>query len=331
MEIKYKKRRTFARRLIENQIESTLNNLGRRKAEQFTPLFNWFRTQSDLLSYRPLGGRVRFHATEEVLRVLTELFSARGYWIRDPFHWQVQPGDFTFYSQLSSLTRHLLVTHEVPRFLDSAWWSQSAESKRHRMWFRHLGQGNSMLGLRVKGLNSRPIVKRFMQAPDHYTVSEAIAWAQKPAADPAPRPVYPAGLSRRRQKRIVGRKHSALWNRIGVKDFQLTEYRFGILNIWRIRQIRRPELLREEGKVMEHCVATYEQCCQSQKTTIWSMTRKIFDGKARTRDRVLTIEVAPRRLIKQALGLRNRGAKKVEREILNRWAEQENLRIDRWV
>ena len=61
------------------------------------------------------------------------------------------------------------------------------------------------------------------------------------------------------------------------------------------------------------------------------MTRKIFDGKARTRERVLTIEVAPRRLIKQALGLRNRGPKKVEREILNRWAEQENLRIDRWV
>ena len=331
MEIKFKKRKVFARRLIESQIESALENLGHRKAELFMPLLNWFRTQSDLLRYNPRGGHVRFHATEDTLRALIELFNARSHWIRDPFHWQAQPSDTTFYSQLSSLTRHLLVTHEVPRFLDRVWWSQGESAKQHRMWFRHIGQGNSILGLRVAGLNTRPIVKRFMQAPDHYSVTDAIAWAQKPAADPILQPIYPAGLTRRRRKRLTGGKQSTLWHRIGVNDFQLIEYRFGILNIWRIRQIRRSELLRAEGKVMEHCVATYEPLCQTRKTTIWSMTRKIFDGESRSRDRVLTIEVAPSRMVKQALGHRNRRPKKVERQILNRWAAKENLRIDRWV
>lgn len=331
MDIKLAKRRSYARRLIESQIEATLKQLDCFEEEKFLLLVNRFRNESGLLDYCPQGGHARFHSTESVLRGLNELFNSRRYWIRDQFDWQPDNNDVTFYSLFGSLARHLLATHEVPRFLDSAWWSQGAEAKQHRMWFRHIGQGNSMLGLRVAGLKSRPVVRRFLQAPSHYSVPDAIAWAQKRAEPPAPVPIYPAGLSRRRRRRLHGRKSAVLWHRIGVNDFHLTEYRFGILNIWRIRQIRRSELLREEGATMKHCVATYEPQCRSGSTTIWSMTRKIFDGKDRKSDRTLTIEVTPRRVILQALGFRNRRAKKVEREIMLKWAEKENLSLYKWL
>ena len=118
---------------------------------------------------------------------------------------------------------------------------------------------------------------------------------------------------------------------MGVRDFELFEYRNNVMNIWEIRQIRTSDRLIEEGRRMRHCVATYEYDCAKGNTTIWSMSRKILDGKAKSDSRVLTIEVLPSRVIIEALGFRNRWARKSELEILRMWAERENLTIDSYV
>ncbi len=333
MENKLAKRSSFARRLINSQIASTRQQINYSDESQFLLLVNQLRDSSCLLDYSTQSGYAWFYATEYILRGLQQLCEARRHWIRDPSDWKPNPTDMTFNSLFGSLVRHLLATHAVPKFLDKAWWVDYGSAKQHQMWFRHVGQGNSMLGLRVPRLRSREVVKRFLQAPDHYTVDAAIAWAQKPKSTPATDQVYPAGASRRREKRQRGGRSEKLWKQIGVKDFFYTEDLAGILSIWQIRQIRCAQRLRDEGKTMRHCVASYEDACRMGKTTIWSMTGKVFDGKSipKNRGRVLTIEVTPGRVIKTALGPLNRRPKAKEREVMLRWAAKENLKLDRWV
>jgi len=333
MKNKLAKRSRFARRLINSQIATTLQQVNHRDEAQFLLLVNQLRDASCLLDYSTSSGHAWFCGAEYILRGLQQLCDARRHWIREPIDWAPALDDVTFNSLFGSLARHLLATHDVPKFLDKAWWTEYDSAKQHQMWFRHVGKGNSVLGLRVPRLRSREVVKRFLRAPDHYTVDAAIAWAQKTKAIVVSDQVYPAGASRRREKRQRGGRSEKLWKQIGVKDFFYTEDLAGILSMWQIRQIRCAGRLRDEGKTMRHCVACYEDACRMGKTTIWSMTGKIFDGKSpmKNRGRVLTIEVTPDRVIKTALGPLNRRPKAKEREVMLRWAAKEDLTLDRWV
>ena len=188
-----------------------------------------------------------------------------------------------------------------------------------------------MLGLKLSAIRTRPVATRFLMAPDHLTVEQAISWAQKPAPSARPRPIYPCGITLRRQKRAVAQACAKLWKRIGVSDYYQTEMRNGVLNVWQIRQILREDKLKQEGKVMKHCVGSYVNSCSTGRTTIWSMTRKIFDSESKGARRVLTIEVLPNRRISQALGFRNRDPRKDEYEILKLWAAKERLTISRYI
>lgn len=334
MENKLAKRSSFARRLISSQIVSTQKQFTGVNVAEFLSLVNQFRDASCLLDYSTHSGHAWFYSAEYILRGIKHLCNSKRYWVRDPWDWKPAQNDVTFNALFGSLARHLVATHEVPRFLDQAWWSQDCSSQQYRMWFRHLGQGNSLMGLRVPRLSSRAVVKRFLQAPDHLTVDGAISWAQKPSRNEVENQIYPAGISRRRQRKQRGYRSEKLWKRIGVNDFFHTQDLASIIYQWQIRQIRSAEKLQREGDVMRHCVGSYEDACRTGKTTVWSMTRRVYDGgmsSTKYGGRVLTIEVAPNRVIRTALGPLNRRPKADEREVFLRWAAKEKLKLDRWV
>lgn len=91
---------------------------------------------------------------------------------------------------------------------------------------------------------------------------------------------------------------------------------------WSIDQITSSKELQVEGNAMRHCVSSYVPYCRSGEISIWTMRE---DGC-----RKVTIEVRNSTIV-QARGLANRPIRPTERFLLNRWASQNNLSINRYI
>lgn len=114
------------------------------------------------------------------------------------------------------------------------------------------------------------------------------------------------------------------WPSSDIAPFELAVGRPGAnLHVWRIRELLSHAALRAEGTRMRHCVAIYGGSCAAGRCSIWSMERVDFEG---THPRV-TIEVTQSRKIVQVRGRANRAATKGELALIQRWADQEGLRI----
>jgi PcfJ-like protein len=126
------------------------------------------------------------------------------------------------------------------------------------------------------------------------------------------------------------RKWSVSWQHCQIKEFRLVEGTEDERNmrVWTITELLTSHALFVEGRAMRHCVATYGAYCARRRSSIWSMQVETKKG----RNRALTIEVdMPRRTICQARGKGNRMPRPAEREIMNRWAQQQGLLVAEWV
>ena len=78
--------------------------------------------------------------------------------------------------QSSMLLRHLYAEYKVPLFMDSVWYKGGT---LHQEWYKHLGLGKNFstaTGLPIQV--TKKIAHHFCEAPSHYTVPEALRWAQ---------------------------------------------------------------------------------------------------------------------------------------------------------
>ena len=79
--------------------------------------------------------------------------------------------------QSSMLLRHLYADYEVPLFMDSVWYKGGA---LYQDLYKHLGSGKNLrtadvpLPIQV----TKKIAHNFCEAPSHYTVPDALRWAQ---------------------------------------------------------------------------------------------------------------------------------------------------------
>lgn len=78
---------------------------------------------------------------------------------------------------------------------------------------------------------------------------------------------------------------NADWVGTGIADYEKRNND----TVWTIRELRKADAIRREGKNMQHCVATYISDCARRGTSIWSMFI-VRDGRTM---RVATIEVKP--------------------------------------
>lgn len=117
------------------------------------------------------------------------------------------------------------------------------------------------------------------------------------------------------------------WKKSHIKDFFFVD---GIetqenMIVWRIFELLSHEELQQEGKHMNHCVATYSSSCHNGRSSIWSMSAETHEGIKK----VLTIEIRTNEMdIEQVRGKRNRRATAKEREIIHRWAAREGVTWD---
>jgi len=118
----------------------------------------------------------------------------------------------------------------------------------------------------------------------------------------------------------------AEWSRSSIEEFEFREClgKGGPFRTWTIRELTSTKALVREGRVMNHCVATYVQSCLSGASSIWTLEAEM-EGK---RSKLLTIEVQPAaKSICQVRGKCNALPGEKHLGILRRWAEQAGLRL----
>ena len=154
---------------------------------------------------------------------------------------------------------------------------------------------------------------------------------------PPPRPDYSMkGRTVASVLRQVGEWHRQLgrdtnqpclsWRHSPLKDYRLVEgsEALGNMRSWTITELLTSRALFLEGRAMRHCVATYAERCARRQTSIWSV--QVEDQRGR--HRVLTVEVdLLKRAVCQARRKCNRLPQAGERELMERWAAQEGLRV----
>jgi hypothetical protein len=116
------------------------------------------------------------------------------------------------------------------------------------------------------------------------------------------------------------------WRHSPFRDFRLVDgsEALGNMRVWTITELLTSRALFLEGRAMRHCVATYAERCARRQTSIWSM--QVEDQRGR--HRVLTIEVdMPKRTICQARRKCNPLPRATEREVVERWAALEGLKV----
>lgn len=329
----YSTRRSKARREIDELIRSSTQSItgSAIQKEAFVHLLRMTQAGTELLS--PVQSN-RFgprNVCETSLQGLANVSRYQKSWQQDPSTWE--PPEGSRRRVFSSLLRHLFFGHEAPDLFVSSWLAEpTAEISQHHRWYLHICATGTIRGTDTPFKLNRLHARRFANAPHHMSVLAALHWAVNDA--PYPQQIKPKGMSRRNWKAMQAARQE--WHRtdwkppINVPDFFWSEDDSDACapTTWSIRQITRRNDLVNEGRELNHCVGSYVSDCMAGESAIFSLKRH-SGGLAK---RCLTIEVSPEHeCVVTALGRNNSRPTSKTRQLMNRWAKQNNLRIRRGV
>ncbi len=151
----------------------------------------------------------------------------------------------------------------------------------------------------------------------------------------APKPQY--SLKNKKPENLrdeIRQWHKQLWERHSKNNQWSTNHIDGFIyaekktrysHMWLIYEITTSKELYEEGRIMTHCIASYEQECLSGIVSIWSLCNL---DTSLGYEKKLTIEVHnSSRMIVQVHGKCNRNATENEMFVIQKWMEKENLKL----
>ena len=132
---------------------------------------------ADLLNVSPGTMRWGHETGNTLIEGVMTLARHHEDWLRPVDEWR--PASRNQQVQFSSLVRHLLARYEVPVFMDLVWFrGDDAEARRQQGWFKHVGGGGNIRTADVPVRMSKKMAHHFLQAPEHFTVEEALRWGQ---------------------------------------------------------------------------------------------------------------------------------------------------------
>jgi hypothetical protein len=143
----------------------------------FLSLLGCVRGRTSVLKPTSGRGTPGWVAPLFLLNRLKNLATRHNHWIRPCETWQPPRGSLRIVFR--SLAAHLLTYYPVPGFMDSAWdWPNGPESFRQQSWFIRLGRGASFRSLNLPLTLTRRMEHYLRQAPDHYSVSQALRYGE---------------------------------------------------------------------------------------------------------------------------------------------------------
>lgn len=179
MSSKDQKRKDRAKQSLDAAIQRTLAATGRNLAvkQTFLHLLGHVHAHTDLLRRTPIGGHPSWTQAEHFLMGLLALSRHHVDWLREVDAWR--PTQTNPWRQFGSLARHLLAKCPVPSFMDQVWFQEySHTSRQQQKWFKHLGRKCSIRGTDIPIRLTKRMAYLFTLAPEHYTVAQALRWAQ---------------------------------------------------------------------------------------------------------------------------------------------------------
>ena len=115
------------------------------------------------------------------------------------------------------------------------------------------------------------------------------------------------------------------WDRSAIAEFNWNDGD----DEWTIRELCTTRALISEGMIMHHCVATYDQICFKEYSTIWSVRRHHVEGETKVTKRMATIEVDSfSNHIDQVRGKYNQQPNQRVTNCIKVWAEDQKLMFD---
>jgi hypothetical protein len=108
---------------------------------------------------------------------LRNLAARQRHWIRPCEAWESASGNLR--PAFRSLAQHLVAPYAVPGFMDSVWdLPAGAEGFRQQAWYIRLGRGTVFRHLNLPIGLTRRMEHHVRQAPDHYTVAQALRYGE---------------------------------------------------------------------------------------------------------------------------------------------------------
>lgn len=164
---------------IDFAIKSAMDEFGdipeRRRA--FMDVVACVRHRTRLLKPTEGQGTPGWLAPVFLINRLKNLAQRQSHWIRSCESWH--PWDVSVRPAFRSLAHHLLCNYTVPEFMDSAWDPGAGpEAFRCQSWFIRLGRGASFRSLNLPIVLTREMEHFVRQAPDHYTVEQALRYGE---------------------------------------------------------------------------------------------------------------------------------------------------------
>jgi hypothetical protein len=203
--------RKTSKRWIDVSIQAAYSLAGRRPGvrEAYERLLEQVRLRTTLLRPRRDPRRLGWNPINPGLYSLAMHHTD---WLRPPEAWR--PPRANARPQFASLAAHLLALYALPAFMASAWFQVPPDEPHiEQEWYKHLGRGNSIRTARLPLAFTRAMAHPSQLAPDHYTVSAALRWAQ----------VMGLGGSAELARAVVATR---LGSRFGNEDFWVAVLRF---------------------------------------------------------------------------------------------------------
>lgn len=164
-----------AKRRLDHAIHASRAVLASRGeiVEPYDQLLAAVRSRTPILSRRG-ASRDR----PDVNRALVAMALHVADWLRPLESWRPKGG--SAWPVLASLAEHLFASFPMPRFLGSVWLDGHGVAERlpQHEWYKQLGRGESVRRIDLPIRLTRAMAHRFLQAPDHFTVTHALRWAQ---------------------------------------------------------------------------------------------------------------------------------------------------------
>lgn len=126
------------------------------------------------------------HNNKKFIEALPYLVKYKEQWVRPFDSWVAKSHNAK--RQFASFIRHLFDKYnDIPAFMDRVWFGSQQNltiDYLHQKWFIHLGTGQNMRTASDLPVSfTKKIAHHFCQAPENYSINEAIRWGQIHAWD----------------------------------------------------------------------------------------------------------------------------------------------------
>ena len=159
--------------LLVQEVAASLPDTGTRDA--FRRILLQAESVADLLGLKPALSNLGPTPGNTFVEGLGEVARRCDRWLAEPETWR--PSVHNSRRQFGGLVRHLLCQYDVPAFMDAI-WLQGKATRYQQDWFLHVGNGGNIRKAGTPVDLTKRMAHLFLQAPDGYTIEEALRWGQ---------------------------------------------------------------------------------------------------------------------------------------------------------